>query len=263
MSFRSVSHPTPLFLYAPRHARVISGEEEAIYGWTAVNFAKGTLIPNSEGHGSVRRANLTYGVLEMGGASTQIGFFEPDGDVMANLFKLQIGASRHWNVYAHSFLYFGVNGAFDRLNARLYTEAMLNNSTTTTDVYNPCLPGGGQYVFASRVHLQPDGTLLPLSSREDPAVLEADLYSALMVNTNSEGDFDECLRRVQVLLRRDANVWCDFAHDRDCSFAGIYQVSPSVPVVWLAYTRKTFLAYSHTQPPSSTAATPHQPTRLW
>ena len=27
----------------------------------------------------------------MGGASTQIAFFQPNGDVMANLFKLQIG----------------------------------------------------------------------------------------------------------------------------------------------------------------------------
>jgi hypothetical protein len=45
-------------------------------------------------------------MIEMGGASTQIDFFEPNGDVMANLFKLQIGAARHWNVYVHSLLVF-------------------------------------------------------------------------------------------------------------------------------------------------------------
>jgi hypothetical protein len=27
-----------------------------------------------------------------------------------------------------------------------------------------------------------------------------------------------------MLLRMNANQWCDFAHDWDCSFAGIYQV---------------------------------------
>lgn len=202
---------------------MISGEEEAIYGWTAVNFVKGTLIQNSQGSGSVRRANLTYGVLEMGGASTQIGFFEPEGDVMANLFKLQVGAAKHWNVYVHSFLYFGVNGAFDRLNAGLYTEASQSNSTEST-IYNPCLPGGGNYVFTSRVHMLNDGTMLPLSSPDDPKVLEASLYTALMRNPNPVGDFDQCMLRVKDLLRTDANSWCNFAHDRDCSFAGIYQV---------------------------------------
>jgi Golgi nucleoside diphosphatase len=32
-------------------ARVISGEEEAIYGWVGVNFAMGTLIDSSVGNG--------------------------------------------------------------------------------------------------------------------------------------------------------------------------------------------------------------------
>jgi GDA1/CD39 (nucleoside phosphatase) family len=86
------------FQYEKEYARVISGEEEAIYGWTAVNFVKGALLSNSEGSGTVLHPETTYGVLEMGGASAQIGFFEPNGDVMANLFKLQIGAAKHWNV---------------------------------------------------------------------------------------------------------------------------------------------------------------------
>lgn len=208
-----------------RFARVISGEEEAIYGWTAVNFVKGTLLKNSEGTGSVLSAKLTYGVLEMGGASTQIGFFEPKGDVMANLFKLQIGAAKHWNVYAHSFLYFGVNGAYARLNARLYTESKNANSTY---VYNPCLPGGSKYLFTSRVHQQPDGSLLPLSSPDDLAILEADEYSMVLRNDKAHGDFDQCLEYVRLLLRKEANAWCNFAHDRDCSFAGIYQ--PPLPI---------------------------------
>ena len=88
------------FSFENERARVISGEEEAIYGWTAVNYIKGTLLQASEGIGTtVLNPKLTYGMIEMGGASTQIGFFEPNGDVMANLFKLQIGGARHWNIY--------------------------------------------------------------------------------------------------------------------------------------------------------------------
>jgi Golgi nucleoside diphosphatase len=137
------------FYFEEEYARVISGEEEAIYGWAAVNFVKGTLTQNSKGSGSVLNPKLTYGVLEMGGASTQIGFFEPNGDVMANLFKLQIGAAKHWNVYCHSFLYFGINGAFSRMNARLYMES--HNATDLNGyVYNPCLPGGTDFLVSSR-----------------------------------------------------------------------------------------------------------------
>jgi len=53
------------FFFENEHARVISGEEEAIYGWTAVNFVKKSLIKNSEGTGSVLNPGLTYGVLEV------------------------------------------------------------------------------------------------------------------------------------------------------------------------------------------------------
>mmetsp|Transcript_5290 Transcript_5290/g.10446 ORF Transcript_5290/g.10446 Transcript_5290/m.10446 type:complete len:645 (-) Transcript_5290:43-1977(-) len=219
------------FFFEVEHARVISGEEEAIYGWAAVNFVKGTLLRNSEGTGSVLNPGRSYGVLEMGGASTQIAFFQPNGDVMANLFKLQIGSSKHWNVYAHSFLYFGINGAFERLNARLIVNAAMTSNQTnsrTLGVYNPCLPGGSHYLFTSRVKMLPDYTLIPLSSPTDRSVLEVDMYSELMSNDNAKGDPAMCEEMVYRLLRKEANAWCNFAHDRDCSFAGIYQ--PPLPL---------------------------------
>jgi Golgi nucleoside diphosphatase len=55
------------FAFEDEHARVISGEEEAIYGWVGVNFAKGTLIGDSRGSGDAMNPKLTYGMLEMGG----------------------------------------------------------------------------------------------------------------------------------------------------------------------------------------------------
>lgn len=202
--------------------RVISGEEEAIYGWTAVNFAKGVLLPQSTGSGEAVSPNKTYGMLEMGGASAQIAFYEPHGDVMANLFKLQIGAARHWNVYAHSFLYFGVNGAYERLNARL----VANRTGDDYFVYNPCLPGASQYVSTSRVHFIND-TMIPVSDPEVPFVLQAPLLSSILRNDHVRGDSQACREMVHKLLRLEANTWCNFAHDWDCSFAGIYQ--PKLP----------------------------------
>jgi hypothetical protein len=58
---RKVFHNTTFnpFQFQDERARVISGEEEAIYGWTAVNFIKGTLVQSSEGAGTVLSPHLT------------------------------------------------------------------------------------------------------------------------------------------------------------------------------------------------------------
>jgi Golgi nucleoside diphosphatase len=195
--------------------RVISGEEEAIYGWAAVNFAMGTLVKDTEGTGTVLNPQRTWGVMEMGGASTQIAFFQNNQDVMANLIKLQIGGARHWNVYAHSFLYFGINGAWDRLNAQLY--AANGKMGTTTTAINPCLPQHSNTTFTSWMHWNEEGGyLLPRSDNRST------VYSTVL--TNDENNFDECTRITRALLRKEANTeWVDFSHDGDCSFAGVYQ----------------------------------------
>ena len=208
------------FAFEEERARVISGEEEAIYGWAAVNFVKGTLLSDSEGTGTVLNPRRTYGMIEMGGASTQIGYYESNDDVMADLFKLQIGGARHWNVYCHSYLFFGINGGFDRLVARLYAQA----EHGTTSLYNPCLPGHTRVNHSSWIHFNStDSTLLP---RSDPG---STLYTVSLINDNDSGDFDSCNALVYLLLRKEANRnWVMFSHDYDCSFAGVYQ--PPLPI---------------------------------
>jgi Golgi nucleoside diphosphatase len=194
---------------------VISGEEEAIYGWVGVNFAKGTLIEDSVGNGVAKNPKLTSGMLEMGGASTQIAFFENHGDVMADLFKLQLGGSRHWNVYTHSYLYFGINGAWSRLNARLHGQG------TTV---NPCLPIGSNIEFASWVALSEEGYFYSRSANESIP------YNLTMVNNQTSFDYEACSKETYSLLRVETNnEWCDLEMDGSCAFAGIYQ--PPLPKV--------------------------------
>lgn len=45
-------------------------------------------------------------------------------DILANLFKLQIGGQKHWNVYTHSFLQFGLNSARLRMHTKVAEEAV-------------------------------------------------------------------------------------------------------------------------------------------
>lgn len=212
------------FNFVNEQARVLSGEEESIYDWTGVNFLLGDLIEQSEGIGTVVNPKRTHGALDLGGASTQISFYEPSEDVMANLFKLQIGQARHWNVYAHSFLFYGMNEATNRLQARL-AAGKTSDERMVEGIYNPCLPGGAKAEFRTNIHVDAKGLETWNYSGSYPS--GDGYYQAVLKNDKSKGDFSTCMDLTKALLNLEKNSWCDFAHKGDCSFAGIYQ--PPLP----------------------------------
>lgn len=206
------------FQFGDEQARVLSGEEEAIYDWTGVNFLLGDLLNQSEGSGTVSNPKHTHGALDLGGASTQISFYEPNEDVMSNLFKLQVGQAKHWNVYAHSYLMYGMNAATDRFYARLInTDQPADNGNSL--FYNPCLPGDSQLNVTTAIHMDKNSM-----ERWDG---KQQVVRATLQNLNPTGNFDECMDMVEDLLHLSSNQWCEFAHKGDCSFAGVYQ--PDLP----------------------------------
>jgi Golgi nucleoside diphosphatase len=201
------------FAFTHEFARVISGEEESVFGWTAVNFLMNTLLNNTSGQGTVVNPSLTYGALDMDGASVQISFFDPQQDIMSSLFKLQIGSSRHWNIYAHSYLKFGTFSALERLNARLYH----NSDPYSLLVYNPCSPGRYFYNFTSNIFF----------GSNDIEYQNQTFYTVNMANPNDKGDYYKCADVVLQLLELSSNAFCIFSHNSDCTFAGVYQ--PKIP----------------------------------
>merc|ERR1712232_90793 len=227
------------FEFEDERARVISGEEEAVYGWTGVNFLMNSLLANTEGSGTVVNPKLTYGALDMGGGSTQISFYEPieDGDVMSNLFKLQIGAAKHWNLYTHSYLHFGVNDAFNRVGARLISNQNTENHNDL-EVQHPCLPGGSSYLFKSEIYFDENGHEM----YKDKVNGEVQYYASWLRNDNITGNYEECRLHTRKLLRKDSNSWCDFSHRKDCSLAGVYQ--PKLPTTGRSQFGE-FLAFSN------------------
>lgn len=209
------------FAFEDEQARVLSGEEEAIFDWTGVNFLLGDLIDASQGAGTVLEPQLTHGALDLGGASTQIGFYEPHEDIMANLFKLQIGQAKHWNLYAHSFLSYGVNEATSRFYARL-VAGKTTEERLVDGIYNPCMPRGFETKVRSEIQLSDTGVEKWDADGEG-------FYHAILKNDNVHGDPDQCLNLVKDLLHLEKNDWCEFAHKGDCSFAGVYQ--PDLPTL--------------------------------
>jgi len=221
------------FKFQNDYARVISGEEEAIYGWAGANFVLGSLLKSSEGSGTVMNPELTYGTVELGGASSQIAFYQSNEDIMSNLFKLQIGQGKHWNVYAHSFLYFGINEAWNRMGA--YVSTINNNTDVQPKVQNPCLAGGTKTDFDSTIYFENGQESFRNDKNGEPIS-----YKTVLVNDDSTGSYESCSDIAKSLMNKKYNTWCNFEHHGDCSFTGVYQ--PQLPEQ--SHTFGEFIAFS-------------------
>ncbi|KAL7746232.1 Golgi apyrase [Sorochytrium milnesiophthora] len=107
---------------------VISGEQEALYGWVAVNYL---LDRFDRAH-----AKETFGFMDMGGASTQIAF-EPAADVAAehahDLTRVTLntidGRKLEYNVFVSTWLGYGTTEA-----RRRYVEALVTRKLGTLQV---------------------------------------------------------------------------------------------------------------------------------
>ncbi|PHJ23662.1 gda1 cd39 (nucleoside phosphatase) family protein [Cystoisospora suis] len=96
-------------------ARVISGEEEGVYGWLAANSVRGSLSDEPE---------KTVGALDMGGASMQITFSPEHTSVLEDFNAVHLG-DRLIRLYSHSFLGYGWSDAFNRISTALGVEVLL------------------------------------------------------------------------------------------------------------------------------------------
>ena len=81
------------FRHEDEWSRVLSGEEEGVFGWLAVN----SLLKRVDGPTSA-----TAGAVDVGGASAQISF-RPSEAILAGLFTMDIASLTH-RIYTHSFL---------------------------------------------------------------------------------------------------------------------------------------------------------------
>lgn len=173
------------FFFDVDNIRVISGEEEGVYGWISVNWLKGTLFDTLDGPGAI----------DLGGSSAQITFTPVDHhDIVAGYFPLRF-RGHNIRLYTHSFLQYGHEAAMYRLNAGLLARAKGSHL-----IPHPCLPKGS-IMHGSLVNHTKD-----LLYDEMPGV-----------SWEGTGDFTECLSLHLGLLD---HADCTYS---SCSFAGVYQ----------------------------------------
>ncbi|XP_012639961.1 ectonucleoside triphosphate diphosphohydrolase 2 [Microcebus murinus] len=163
-----------------RGARILSGQDEGVFGWVTANYLLENFIKCGWVGQWFRPRKGTLGAMDLGGASTQITFetASPAEDP-ANEVQLRLYGHRY-RVYTHSFLCYGRDQMLQRLLA----------SALQTHGFHPCWPRGYstqvllQDVYQSpcTVALRPQGfdsrARVYLEGRSDPTLCR-DLVSTL------------------------------------------------------------------------------------
>ncbi|KAI5950632.1 hypothetical protein CANMA_005292 [Candida margitis] len=145
------------------HVNVIDGDYEGLYGWLSINSLIGAFDdPSSHQHG---KNHTTYGLLDMGGASTQV-VFQPNtteiDEHQNNLYHLdlrqvptidsssedyKVPQQVEYNIYSDSFLGFGMYQARSKYMKSLIASDDKGDNYhywgwTKSPINDPCIPKG-------------------------------------------------------------------------------------------------------------------------
>ncbi|KAK9278771.1 hypothetical protein L1049_028349 [Liquidambar formosana] len=122
------------FMYRKSWIRVLSGKEEAYYGWLALNYKMGSLENSSALH--------TLGVLDLGGSSLQVVMEIDNSREREHLVRSNIGSIEH-QILAYSLPAFGLNEAFHRTVVMLsQVQSIRESSGGPFELKHPCLSSG-------------------------------------------------------------------------------------------------------------------------
>ncbi|XP_074572010.1 putative apyrase 7 [Curcuma longa] len=115
--------------------KIISGMEEAYYGWIALNHRMGLLGSFPSGK--------TYGSLDLGGSSLQVTFETETPTHDDTSVSLRIASANH-HLSAYSLDGYGLNDAFDKSVAHLFKK-LVNSKPDSNGKFllkHPCLNTG-------------------------------------------------------------------------------------------------------------------------
>ncbi|XP_048202338.1 ectonucleoside triphosphate diphosphohydrolase 2 [Perognathus longimembris pacificus] len=191
-----------------RGARILSGQDEGVFGWVTANYLLENFIKYGWVGRWVRPRRGTTGAMDLGGASTQITFEtaspaeDPASEVHLRLY------GQKYRVYTHSFLCYGRDQVLQRLLA----------SALQTHRFHPCWPRG----YSSEVVLG-EVYRSPCTAGQWPPSFN----SSTRVSLPGTGDPTLCRGLVSGLFNFSS---CPFSR---CSFNGVFQ--PPVAGSFMAF----------------------------
>ncbi|XP_020837462.1 ectonucleoside triphosphate diphosphohydrolase 2 isoform X3 [Phascolarctos cinereus] len=113
----SVTETLTQYPFDFRGARILSGQDEGVFGWVTANYLLENFIKYGWVGEWIRPRQGTVGAMDLGGASTQITFeTASQAEDPANEVKLQL-YGQSYRVYTHSFLCYGRDQILKRLLA--------------------------------------------------------------------------------------------------------------------------------------------------
>ncbi|XWS49353.1 hypothetical protein CRYUN_Cryun13aG0156600 [Craigia yunnanensis] len=125
------------FLCRREWVKIISGTEEAYFGWTALNYRTGML-------GAIPK-KATFGALDLGGSSLQVTFENEHRQRNETNLNLRIGVVNH-HLTAYSLSGYGLNDAFDKSVVHLLRRLPDGSNTIMVngkiEIKHPCLHSG-------------------------------------------------------------------------------------------------------------------------
>lgn len=211
------------FLFSPTWVEVISGKQEGIYSWIAVNYALGKFNHDINGEEKLIAVEIngnkdlhfrkrTVGVVDLGGASLQVAFELPkstsfpsqqDDSAKNLLAEFSLGCSNTdidhvYRLYISTFLGFGTNIARAR-----YEEGLAVRHLESSN-HSSMLSSAGPTVF-----LDP---CLPVDR------LERLSLNNVTITLRGTGNLSACSQAVRPLLNRTE---CD--PHFPCSINGVFQ----------------------------------------
>ncbi|CAF0812627.1 unnamed protein product [Adineta ricciae] len=232
-TIREVFANSPFQFVVARQVRILTGIEEAIDGWITTNVLLEKFKHRHTKKKVLAKKELDtdmVGVLDLGGASTQITFTynqTKDDEPIPKEFTTNITLfDTIYSPYAHSYLCWGKNEALKRHRARLVNAAINTNRTTFTNsrilIRDPCFARGANETLTTK-----DIFRSPCTANEREK-FNSFLNRSTLTFTGS-GNATQCRERLISLFdakRNDKTVNCSHKADY-CTFDHTFQ--PTIP----------------------------------
>jgi len=207
------------FYHPAEHLEIITGKQEGIYQWLAINYVLGKFDHSNEDLVAVEAGdNLvlrprTVGALDMGGASMQVAMEITTGLQMegmsekdrSQVTEINIGCVEHdtehsYRLFVTTFLGYGANQAMDRHHRTLFlstAEAIgIQGLTPEQRLKDPCRPLG----MKDNITLSFD-----LENLRVDAGIKGQLKDSQMVYLYGTGDWDTCFAQLKNFTKTEDN----------------------------------------------------------
>ncbi|XP_053328487.1 ectonucleoside triphosphate diphosphohydrolase 2 [Spea bombifrons] len=196
-----------------RGAKILSGQDEGVFGWVTANYLMENFVKYSWIGQWFQPRRGTLGAMDLGGASTQITFETSDKiESPENERNLRL-YGQSYRVYTHSFLCYGRDQVLKRTLSKV-----LKSQGYASDVQNPCWPKNhtASLTFG-------DVYESPCTAGEKPPNYDP----AAPIKMAGSGDAGECTKQVESLFQFSS---CSFS---SCSFDNVFQ--PDVSGKFIAF----------------------------